>query len=55
MIRVYIKDGVIVKTINEWFFDTEPTPEGCEIIDAEFDFSDNIVYKDWEIKLAETE
>lgn len=51
MIKVYVADWQIVKTINEWFFDVELAPEGAVEIVSEYDISDHIVYEDWVVKL----
>ncbi len=53
MIKVCIKDGKIIKIINEWFFDTEYIPEDCEVVDSDFSITDSIVYDDGELKISE--
>jgi len=51
MIKVYIEDWKISKTINQGFFDSEPKPENSIEIDSEYDISDHLVFEDWVLKL----
>lgn len=51
MIRVYIKDGIIVKTVNEWYFDVEEPVEWATYQDVSFDINDHIIYEWWKIIL----
>lgn len=51
MIRVYIKDNKIVKTVNENYIDTEFAPEWATYQDIDMDIMSHIVYEDNQVKL----
>lgn len=51
MIRVYIKDNAIVKTVNWPYIETEQSPEWSTYVDSDLLISDHIVYENGEIIL----
>ena len=51
MIRTYIKDNKIVKTVNWPFIGTEQFPDWSTFIDSDLLISDHIVYENGEVIL----
>ena len=49
MIRIYIKDNKIVKSVNTPYMDTHAWPIWATFIDSPFLITDHLVYEGWEI------
>jgi len=51
MVRVYLKNGSIVKVIADGYFNTEWIPAGCLYQDVDFSIEDSLIYETGEIIL----
>ena len=49
MIRVYVKDNTIIKTVNSSFVNSEVSPEWSTFYDVDFSISESLTFENGEV------